>query len=283
MRLDDQDRADLVLGPVADPAALAEPGLAVVGPGDRIYVADERTKSIHVFDSTGQPLGRCTPAPDALEEICRISHLAFAPNGHAFAALDFGAKDYLEFGSDFTRIGWSPTPPTDHLFGEQRFFQPNGTNLWIAGMHDLLLFDAADNLLRQVSRRANGQWLESPGLAAVAPDGSIAIRASSQDLAPSINVYDAVGNAVSNFDVPYHVRFSDWGPFAPLAFDGQRIYARDGNQMAVHGIRGELFGVFSFADAEVAKKWFGPFLAAQGRELWFVAAETRTVHRFAVP
>ncbi len=283
LRLDAQDRADLVLGPAADPAALADPGLAVVGPGDRVYVADERTKSIHVFDAAGTPLGRCQPAPDDVKEISRVSHLAFAPDGHLFAALDFDAKDYLEFGTDFARIGWSPTPPTDRLFGEQRFFQPHGTNVWIKGMHDLLLFDAAGNLLRKISRRANGQWLERPDLAAVAPDGSIAIRAFSQDLGNSISVFDADGNAVATFDVPYHARFSDWCPFAPLIFDGERIFARDGNQVAVHGIRGELRGVFSFADAEEAKKWTGPFLAADGRELWFVAAEARTVHRFAVP
>ena len=283
MRLDAQDRTDLVLGPVADPAALAEPGLAVVGPGDRIYVADKRTQSIHVFDAAGQPLGRCAPAPEDLKEISRVSHLAFAPDGRLFAALDFDAKDYLVFGPDFARIGWSPTPPTDRLFGEQRFFQPNGSNVWIKGMHDLLLFDAAGNLLRKVSRRADGQWLERPDLAAVAPDGSIAIRAFSQDLGPSINVFDANGNAVSSFAVPSHGHYTDYCPFAPLVFDGRRILARDGNQVAVHGIRGELRGVFSFADAEEAKKWTGPFLAADGRELWFVAAEARTVHRFAAP
>jgi hypothetical protein len=71
-------------------------------------------------------------------------------------------------------------------------------------MHDLLLFDAAGNLLRQVSRRADGQWLERPGLATVAPDGSVAIRAFSQDLGASINVFDADGNAVATFDVPDH-------------------------------------------------------------------------------
>ena len=283
MRLDAQDRAGLVLGPAADPAALAKPGLAVVGPGDRVYVADERTKSIHVFDAAGQPLGRCAPAPEDLKEISRVSHLAFAPNGHVFAALDFDAEDYLEFGPDFARIGWSPTPPTARLFGEQRFPQPNGTNVWIAGMHDLLLFDAAGNLLRQVSRRADGKWLERPGLATVAPDGSVAIRAFSQDLGASINVFDANGDAVSSFDAPGHGHYSDYYPFAPLAYDGQRIYARDGNQVAAHGLQGELRGVFAFADAEEAKKWTGPFLAAEGRELWFVAAETRTVHRFAVP
>ena len=283
MRLDAQDRADLVLGPAADPAALAEPDLAVVGPGDRIYVADERTQSIHVFDAAGQPLGRCAPAPENLKEISRVSHLAFAPDGRLFAALDFDAENYLVFGPDFARIGWSPTPPTDRLFGEQRFFQPNGSNVWIKGMNDLLLFDAADNLLRKISRRADGQWLERPDLGTVAPDGAIAIRAFSQDLGPSINVFDASGNAVSTFEVPYHVRFSDWSPFAPLVFDGQRIFARDGNQAAVHGIRGELLGVFSFAAEEEAKKWAGPFLAAEGRELWFVAPQDRTVHRFAAP
>ena len=150
-------------------------------------------------------------------------------------------------------------------------------------MHDLLLFDAAGNLLRQVSRRADGQWLERPGLATVAPDGSVAIRAFSQDLGASINVFDADGNAVSTFDVPGHIQYNDYYPFAPLAYDGQRIYVRDGNQMAVHSLQGELLGVFSIAAEEEAKKWTGPFLAAEGRELWFVAAETRTVHRFAVP
>ena len=283
MRLDAQDRADLVLGPAADPAALAAPGLAVVGPGDRVYVADERSPSIHVFDAAGQPLGRCAPAPEDLKEISRVDHLAFAPDGRLFAALDYGAKDYLVFGPDFARIGWSPTPPTDRLFGEQRFFQPNGSNVWIAGMHDLLLFDAAGHLLRQVSRRADGQWLERPGLATVAPDGSVAIRASSQDLGESVNVFDAAGNAVSSFPVPYHGHYSDCCPFAPLAYDGQRIFARDGNQVAAHDLQGKILGVYSFAAEEDAKKWTGPFLAADGRELWFVAAEARTVHRFAAP
>ena len=283
MRLDAQDRADLVLGPAADPAALADPGLAVVGPGDRVYVADERTQSIHVFDAAGQPLGRCQPAPEDLKEISRVSHLAFAPDGRLFAALDFEAKDYLVFGPDFARIGWSPTPPTARLFGEQRFFQPNGSNVWIAGMHDLLLFDSAGHLLRKVSRRADGQWLERPGLAAVAPDGSVAIRASSQDLGESINVFDANGDAVSSFAVPYHGHYSDCCPFAPLAYDGQRIFARDGNRVAAHDLQGHVRGVFSFAAEEEAKKWTGPFLAAEGRELWFVAPADRTVHRYTAP
>ena len=277
IRLSTNSVANLVLGNASDAAVLSEPGLARVGPGDRIYVADSRSRSLHVFDASGKPLGTCIPDPADLDDTAHVSHLAFSSDGHVFASLGSRDAGYLHFDEQGRRLGRARVaaergcPPL--------YFQPTGTRCWAIGRHDLFLLDGLSNELRRIRRKADGQWLDDPGLAAVAPDGSIAIHGAGS----TINLYDADGNARSTFVFPVYPRFSYYSAFAPPAYDGRRVYVRSNNLLSMFETHGTPLGVFSFGTELQTEKWSGPFLAAQGRELWFIAPGDLSVHRYAIP
>ncbi|MGD9780589.1 MAG: hypothetical protein AB7V14_00390 [Kiritimatiellia bacterium] len=276
IRLATNSVADLVLGYAPDASVLSEPGLARIGPGARVYVADSRSRAVHVFDSAGQRLHACIPDPADMDETAYVSHLAFAPDGGVFVSLG-PAPGYLRFDENGRRLGRVPVaaergrPPL--------YFQPTGTRCWAVGRHDLYLLDGLSNELRRIARKADGKWLDDPGLAAVAPDGSIAIHGAGS----TINVYDADGNARATFAYPVYPRVSRWSGFAPPAFDGRRVYVRANNLLSVFDAAGAPAGVFSFGAEAETERWDGPFLAAKGRELWFIAPQDLTVHRFAAP
>lgn len=277
IRLATNGVADLVLGNASDATVLSEPGLARVGPKDQVYVADSRSRTVHVFDSSGQPLGTCIPASADLDDVSYVTHLAFPPDGHVFVSLGPRDAGDLRFDEQGRRLG------RVHVGAERGrhslYFQPAGPRCWVIGRHDLFLLDGLSNELRRISRRADGKWLEDPGLAAVAPDGSIAIQGAGSTL----NVYDANGDARTTFVVPVYPRFSRFSSFAPPAFDGGRVYIRSNNLLSAFTVDGASGGVFSFGAESETEKWSGPFLAAQGRELWFIAPADLAVHRFAAP
>ena len=276
IRLATNGLADLVLGDAPDAGVLSEPGLARVGPGGRVYVADSRSRAVHVFDSAGQPLHACVPDPADVDDTAYVSHLAFAPDGDVFVALG-PDPGYLRFDENSRRLGRVP------VAGERGrpplYFQPAGTRCWAVGRHDLFLLDGLTNELRRIARKADGKWLADPGLADVAPDGSIAIHGAGS----TITVYDADGQARSTFAYPVYPRVSRWSGFAPPAFDGRRVYVRSNNLLSMFGTDGSPLGVFSFGTEAETERWDGPFLAAEGRELWFVAPKDLAVHRFAAP
>ena len=276
IRLATNSLADLILGYAPDASVLSEPGLARVGPGGRVYVADSRSHIVHVFDTAGQPLHACIPDPTDVDDTDYVSHLAFAPDGDVFVALG-PDPSYLRFDENGRRLGRAP------IAGERGrpplYFQLAGSRCWAVGRHDLFLLDGLTNELRRIARKADGKWLDDPGLAAVAPDGAIAIHGAGS----TINVFDADGTARATFAYPRYPSVSRWSGFSPPAFDGRRVYLRANNLLSVFDAGGAPAGACSFGTEAGTEKWDGPFLAAEGRELWFVAPQDRTVHRFAAP
>ena len=125
------------------------------------------------------------------------------------------------------------------------------------------------------------QWrrLHSGFSSTSAPDGAIAIHGAGS----TINVFDADGTARATFAYPRYPSVSRWSGFSPPAFDGRRVYLRANNLLSVFDAGGAPAGACSFGTEAGTETWDGPFLAAEGRELWFVAPQDRTVHRFAAP
>ncbi|MEI6149862.1 MAG: hypothetical protein WCS01_12235, partial [bacterium] len=68
-----------------------------------------------------------------------------------------------------------------------------------------------------------------------------------------------------------------------FAYDGERVYIRQASNVLIHGVDGALLGAFTIEHADALQNCAGPFLAANGRELWFVSIGDLTVHRYAVP
>ena len=175
--LSDQGVVQTILGQEAEVGRLTAPGLITVGPDDRVYIADRRTRSLHVFDPLGQQLGTMTAAPEELTETSSVGHVAVSPQGEVFVAYEDGSGPYLTFDQNFQPVSWAKTE--EDLADTEWYFQPANDLCWMVDYHDVFLVRGLNEIVRTVSRRADGRWLEHPYHMAVGPDGSFAVAAQS--------------------------------------------------------------------------------------------------------
>ncbi len=275
LRLTTNGVVDLILGDKPTPSILRDPDQAYVGPDDRVYVSDRRAKCVHVFDALGKHLGQCVPDPQDLTPLSDVGHVAVSRDGSAYLSLVSCNRGFLRFNDDLSRSGWSKVDVNSS--SQDWYFQPTNDLCWIVGENHVYLVKNLHEIARRISRRADGQWLEYPRTAAVASDGSLAVAANSQSGAHSVSTFSPAGDARSTFELPG----SDY--VARLAYDGQRVYVRRGKDMLLYSANGDLLGSFAFESDDARQHWIGPFLAAKGRELWFISTADLTIHRYAAP
>jgi len=275
LRLSTNSTVNLILGEKPLVSVLKAPDYWWVGPEDHIYVSDRRTKCLHIFNSLGKHLGQCKPKAEDLTEHSFISHVSASRNGHIFLTMDLCSDRQLHFNEKQNHLGWSGVK-LDSVC-QDWYFQPTNDLCWIVGYNDVFLVRGLKNVERRISRRPDGRWLEYPGGAAVAHDGSLALLARTQSREMSINIYDCAGKALSTFPVP------DSTCLASIAYDGSHVYIRQEANVMVYGPDGSLSGSFALKHAGASENWAGPFLASQGRELWFVSTDDLTIHRYTLP
>lgn len=270
LRLSEDGVVDRMLGQPLDLLALTHPGYVTVGPDDRIYVADARTKAVHVFDEHGAPLGVCQPDPVDVSEISHVFHAAATPDHDVYIQWHH-EPEHVHFDANFKRRD-RVTVDVERI-GQHWSFVPAGGRCWIRAYRNVYLVQDLREVVRVVSRRADGRWLEYPQQLSVAPDGSCAVLARSWSNEASITTYDAEGEPRTTFALP-----PAWHFGGRLAFDGRKVLLRRGDDVHVFEADGRHAGRFAVAGGS---SWSGPFVAAAGREWWFVDAPARRVYRFS--
>lgn len=276
LRLSSSNVVDLVLGEKADPNVLSSPACMTVGPNGRIYVGDDRTDSVHVFESSGKRAGSCKPLPADLTDISAVGQIAVDKSGDVYADLrDHGEEPvkYLHFDRDFKRVGWMQIDSDD--LRQEWHFQPCVDRCWILGYRDVFLVDNMRDIVRTISRRADRLWLEYPIAAATANDGSVAVVAHSQKGENSINIFSASGDAMATFPLP-----TDY-VWRSIAFDGRRVYAATGSAVSAFQTNGTLLGRFQLPAPASEGDWEGPHMGSGGSELWFLDKKHMKIVRFA--
>jgi hypothetical protein len=109
---------------------------------------------------------------------------------------------------------------------------------------------------------------------------SLAVLARTQSGASgtySINSYSSSGDARKIFDLPFPL-----DTIERLAYNGRHVFIRVENDLFVYGLDGQALGQFTLPPEAKITEWKGPWLAMQGKELWFVESQGRKLHRFAV-
>jgi hypothetical protein len=271
-RLSTNGAADLTIGEEPEISRLNDPGYMNVGLDDRVYIADQRTKSVHVFDAQGKHIGPCVPNAEDLTDISSIKHIAVSVGGDVFVSMDFSDEKYLHFLHDQSRAGWSNL--TMDLVSQYWHFQPTNHLCWVVGYRDVFLVNDLRDTIRCISRRPDGRWLAHPGRAAVAPDGSLAVMTGSGQGDIEVHLYSPTGEAQGIVRIPGdHLALA-------MAFDGQHIYIRTKDGVLIYETSGNPSGLFSLNSKDGAANWSGPFLAAQGSEIWFISAADYVIHRY---
>jgi hypothetical protein len=212
------------------------------------------------------------PKVEDLTENSRVCGIEPAPDGQVFVSLSGAA---LRFSATFQRMGWQ-TNTVDRI-SQERYFQPSNDLSWVVGYNDVFLVKGAQEVVRRVSRRSDGRWLEYTDSASVAPDGSLAVASRSQSSEIAINIYSSTGEPISTFQTPFK------GYIGFLAYNGRHVFVRNDDSVLIFNTDGTVVGKAALPAQAVAPDWAGPFIAAGGREIWLVELGKLKVFRFAAP
>ncbi len=277
LRLADDGTVDRILGEEASLATIHRPSYTMVGPNDCVYVADDRNSAVHVFEANGNAKGVCIPDPNDVRDVSYVRHITVSPEGDVFVCLGRDDNAYVHFDTSLKRIGRTQTELTD--VNPDWYFQPTGPLCWIVGYADVFLVKDLQSVVRTISRRADGMWLESPSTLGVARDGSAAVLAGGQSGEVSLTIYAPDGEARVTFVAPRGWFSIDHH----VAYDGQCAYVRTGNEVYVIDPESHGIGLFRLPGGDDENPWEGPFLAAEGKQLWFLDREELMLHKYAIP
>jgi hypothetical protein len=230
LRLDAKGTVDRVLGDHPRADALGTVAAMHVDGSGTIYAVDRRTGAVHVFDRAGARLRVHRPDPADHDGPVDDPSLAVTGAGDVFVSrtndLAFGGdREFIHYAPSAGRVGVESVA-LDPI-AEAWHWQAASGDRWVVGYKKLWLVGADGHVLRAIDRTASGQWLESPGPVAVAPDGRIAVvsDARPRDLmhpsgARVVAIYARDGEAVATWPAPEGLL-----SFANAAFDGSRFVA----------------------------------------------------------
>lgn len=284
LRLTPKGSVDLILGQHMDPDQLNEMDGATVDSLGRVYVRERRTQVVHVFGPNGNALHQCKPDPQDHETLGDLCRLAVADSGDVYVGtkgLGGGsAGTHLHFSPEGKRIG-TESVGLDSIT-QDWYFQPDSKSRLIIGYHKAYLVDDKGKVVTTIARRPDGNWFNDLDKAAVAPNGALAIvddaGASLFACQPMLNLYSADGKPLRTIALP-----EELGDFPCLAYNGEFLFVTNGHQVLVCDAKGEFRGKFRIAPDDAGDLLCGPFLAAGGRELWFVSSERLEVVRYEIP
>ena len=276
LRLDEAGVVDRVLSDPPDPAQLERISALEVDPTGRIYAADWRTGAVHVFDPRGQFLRTCVPSPTDFERPLPGQPLAVSEDGHVYLGRgDLGndrVGQYVHFLPDGTRQGIE-TLALDNI-KQDWYLQPRTGNRWVVTYENIFLVDRAGALLKTVDRCPDRKWLDHPGEASVAPDGSLAVVARS-----AVNLYGPTGDPIRTIPIPTQFK----GSHAPIAYNGKWVAIWEKSGVILFDCSSQQWQQFSLRSGVVSVR-FGCHLALapNGRELLLFYGGT-TIVRYELP
>lgn len=295
LRLDGNGVVDRVLGPKPDPDHLGDIAALTVDPEGRIYVADERTGAVHVFDDKGTRMRVDHPDATDYKGALSLPSLTASARGevyisrHDFRDFDQPA-DFLHYAASGARAGVESIK-LDSEVSQHWFFQNGSDNRWVLGYLNVYLVDATGRVLRTIERTASHMWLEVPGPVAVAPDGSIAVLSGAHRLneyrdSPPITVtlYSPKGDPIASWPAPADL---DKTVDSNVAYNGMQLAfleksrsPEDALSAMITDSQGKPLYRFPLRSNPYRTKLF-LMQREVGRELW-VYDGNRTIDRYAL-
>lgn len=273
-RLDDQAVVDRTLGRDPRPDELGKIVGITADRQGRLYLVDERTGAVHIFDDQGRKLRVCRPAPADFSRNLSEPHVAAADDGSVFLQENLGGNrppGILQFDPAGNRLEFKEfTGESD----QRCYVQPGTKNLLITVTHFAGLIGPDGQVLKAVNRRADRRWLDYIIGVAFASDGSFAIESqSSENLGEmAITFFSPDATPVQTLPLPKWSR-------GLLGYNGTHFLLFGANSVEIYDRQGNPIQSFS---TPVGFAW-EYVLTRDGRELWCVNLTSRAVERFAMP
>ncbi len=273
LRLTDDGMVDMTAGTKPDADTLGNIAAAACDAQGRIYVADDQTGAVHVFDADGRKLHVCKPTKSDISGNLVGANLAVTDLGRTYLRGDWNNKQFVVFGPDGSR---ERVVPAQEDYNEWQSRRGTGGML-VRRFEEILLTDEKLEVKRNIDRWPDRRWFNYSESAAVTRDGSFVVLGGSGFEKGILGFYSPNGDPQRTARVPVewntesltlagwngkHLVFSDRGNSVICDREGkpvrvQRVPAEDG-------------------------KW-AQFIARDGRELWVLEFETRKVTRYTMP
>ena len=275
LKLSDDGVVNSILGPSPNNDKLDKiSGIAGDQKGN-VYAADERTACIHVFDSQGNKLRVCKPAPSDFAGNVQWPHLAVANDGQlSFCQEQSLAAKTLLFDQEGRRKGMLDFK-VDSI-SQQLNWLPGTSNLVVLGYESVFITTPAGEIITTINRRPDGQWISHPKTFAAHNDGSFAILSrpeSETPVPPVVTLFSREGKALTTFPVR-----ESYGQLR--GFNGTHVSLGTDAEIHVYDVKGIL--VRSLPVADKTDRW-DHFLTRDGKELWLLAFGSHTVRKYAMP
>ncbi len=282
IRVTDEGVADLVRGEAPSTDQIGDIAALTVDQEGRLYAVDDRTGAVHVYDRTGTHLRVCKPAvSDFSEHLFSRATLGVTPEGAVFLSDGEGfpeAPRFIHFAPEGQRIGVKRLS-LDSIT-ENWYPLPFEGRLLVLGYHAAFIVGRDDKVIRTIQRRPDGNWLENPELASIAPGGSFAIVSGRGFYAKRtwfVNLYSPVGDPVRTITMSAACMDSCF------AYTGKHLVTRTESDVVLFNDRGEpVLGFRPPMDGFKDDTW-ECFATLGGRELWLLCAQRKMVARFDLP
>lgn len=280
MEVDESGLAVRSLRPAPDPEILETIAAVTVDAAGRLYAADGRSGSVHVFDAEGRRLRICRPDSGDFPEAPRFPTLTVGADGEVWIRDSDPAEElpqFLVFHPDGTRAGMRSIPLESVRI--ELWPLPEAGRFLVLGMDEAHLWKHPNLTLQTIQRRPDRQWLRTPLTAAVAPDGSLAIVSDSTlpGETQAISLYSAAGDPVRV--IPFSSGQRAWA----LAYSGKYLILPLGPEILLLDRDGNPKLRFTPEGINLDTDDCRLFSAAGGRELWVVSAAKRSVTRYELP
>lgn len=227
LQLDGKGIVTWSLGSNPEPDRLGTVAAVVVDGKRQIFAVDQDTGAVHVFAHDGRRLWVDHPDPTDYQGPLVLPSITAAADGEVYVSResDGDPPTFLHYARGGRRLGVAALKLAD--VRQYWLYQPGTGNRWVIGYPNLYLFDGHGKLLRTVERLADRRWLETPGPAAVAADGSIAVlsgvaakaRGDNPDARIAVGLYARDGSAIASWPAPIAADESVDG----VAWDGRDL------------------------------------------------------------
>lgn len=280
---------DATIGPEASPDELGKPARVEVDTNSNIYILDDRTSSVHVFDASGKSKFICKPRPEDINEKTLRKQLLVAGDGSVYITkMDYSFRTpptFLHFSRTGERIGVESL--NLDTVSQEWAFQPGSDRRWVVGYEVLYLIDTDQTTVKTIKKCPDGNWYRSSVAQRVSVDGSIAIVSTAglirKEGSPGIHIFSAGGDPVHTLPLLPFINIYSQFVYNGHLFIFSACESSDGKRtpsgIVAIDVAGKL--LWRFAPAGDAKN-LTPFLAAGGKELWLYDGRF-TFERYELP